>query len=179
MAIHLNRALFLASGGARDVYLHPNNENICIKIQRTNGHQNINEKNFFKKHGNNPIFPEYYGEVETNLGTGLAFELIKDFNGEISKSLIYYLKTNTITKKEAKNHIQEIANEAISKRLLIHDGGLQNILLKKNKEGGFVPILIDGFGEKNSGIKNKLRTKYSTLAIRKTKKQINIMMNYL
>ncbi len=36
--------------------------------------------------------PKFYGEVNTNKGLGFILELIKDYDGNVSKSFAYYLK---------------------------------------------------------------------------------------
>ncbi|PJC85204.1 hypothetical protein CSW98_15295 [Vibrio sp. HA2012] len=178
MHIRLEDKFHLASGGARDVYFHPENERLCIKIQRVNGTQNLNEEFFYKKQreGIN-ILPKYIGNIKTNLGVGLVVELIRDFDGEVSKPLSYYINNNIITLDAAKSYIQEIANEVIDKKILLHDGGLQNILLKKTGKDLFQPMLVDGFGAKNNSLKYMLRTMLPILSVKKSKKQIKIMMN--
>ena len=63
----------------------------------------------------------------------------------------------------------------MTKNYLIHDGGIQNILLKKKTTNQFEPILIDGFGAKRNDIKNRLRVIIPYFGKYKTIKQVNIM----
>jgi len=94
----LKKSLIIAKGKGRIVYSHPDNPNQCLKIVY---HKTINE---------NKIDIKYYrhlqnrgasfkhiacirGEQNTNKGNALVFDLIKDYDGKISKTLQYYLLT--------------------------------------------------------------------------------------
>lgn len=177
MNIVLNDELYLASGSRRDVYIHPEDENLCIKIQKSNGKHNLYEEEFYKKHPDVELLPQYKGQIKTNLGRGLVVELIRDFDGEISQSLHNYLTSKTISAKEAYDYVKHIADEIVNHKILLHDDNLNNVLLKKTAPNSFKPVLVDGFGVRNNSLKYRLRKKFSFLALRKSKQQLALMAN--
>ncbi|MBR7889597.1 hypothetical protein J9B83_11655, partial [Marinomonas sp. A79] len=171
----LDKKSYFTSGGARDIYLHPDEKDRFIKIQRNNSKkQNLNEKFFFERKSESEIIPKYYGYIETNLGYGISVEIVRDENGEISSSLKDLIENKKISKFEAKNLVHIIEKESLNKNFLIHDGGIQNILVKKIKNT-LKPVLVDGFGAKTNGPIYYLRSRFSFFAKFKTRKQISIM----
>ncbi|GAA0827834.1 hypothetical protein GCM10009112_07510 [Marinomonas arenicola] len=179
MNLQLTHSLYLATGNNRDVYLHPMDDQVCIKIQKEHGDQhNILEAKFLEKH-HHKIFPQYYGMVSTNLGDGLAIGLVKDFDGSISKSLEDYVESQEVSESEAKVYIEFIGRECLRNNFILGDDGLQNILLKKERDGSIHPILIDGFGPKNSSFRYVLRELIPPLTKFKTRKHIGVMFKRL
>ncbi|XAW89616.1 YrbL family protein [Vibrio sp. CDRSL-10 TSBA] len=179
MHVVLSDALYFASGSKRDVYIHPEDNTLCIKIQKVEDNQNLNEERFFKTHNNVRILPKYSGSVQTNLGKGLVVELIRDFDGNVSKSLHDYISSRRISAEDAHKHIDYISHELLKKKVLIHDGNLKNIILRKTVHGSLQPILVDGFGVRNQNLKYFLRDKISLLSIKKTKQQLDRMRHYI
>jgi len=173
--IYLYKEHFLGSGSKRDVYFHPRDKDLCIKIQRSAGTQNLNEELFLNKYEHNDIFPEYFGRVSTNLGIGLIFKIVKDYDGTTSKSLDYYLINHIISRSNALEFIKKIEDEVIKNKYLIHDGAIHNILLQKTAENIFRPILIDGFGARSQRLRYKIRLMVPLLAVRKSKSKIKVM----
>lgn len=178
MPLKLNTSLYIASGATRDVYTHPENPDACIKIEKSSKKarkQNYRESRFLANSSGSSLFPRYFGELKTNLGHGMVVELIRDFNGEISKSLPYYLENGVISRQEALAFIDEIKSEVRSNRYLISDAGLSNILLQKDQNGCFTPKMIDGFGPKKSNVLYFLRNCIAPMRMYKTNKQLKSM----
>ena len=172
MNLQLTPNLYLATGNNRDVYKHPVNDLVCIKIQKEDGGlHNYLEAKFLEKH-QHKIFPDYYGVISTNLGDGLAIGLVKDFDGQISKSLTFYIEHKIVSEEDAKKYINFIGAECIKNNFILADDGLQNILLKKEADGSINPILIDGFGPKNNSFRSLLREFIPLLTRYKTRKHI-------
>ncbi len=177
MSLFLSQTNYLASGSTRNVYLHPSNPDICLKIQKNLGTQNHNEQRFLE----NCLYPDYspkcFGSIDSNLGACLAVELVKDYDGTISKSLLDYLLQKNISMPQANFYIRLISEHFLQHLYLIHDGGLSNILLRQTSPDVFTPILIDGFGPKRNDIKNRVRLKIPFLIRHKTRKQVKTMFN--
>jgi hypothetical protein len=94
--INLDPSTIVGKGLHRECYVHPENKDLCIKIVVAGDHkESQREQKYYRllQKRNIPweILPEFYGVVETNLGSGAVFDLIRDFDGEISKTLQYYL----------------------------------------------------------------------------------------
>lgn len=88
----------VAKGLARTVYQHPEQSGACIKIDHYEAREDHKDMvrevayyrrlMFFRRTQFFRSIPAFYGIVETNLGTGAAFELIKDeTTGDISRPL--------------------------------------------------------------------------------------------
>ncbi len=103
----LDNNLLIAKGGERDCYLHPNDNSKVIKTLHTQGnHNNQNElefnyMNYLKKRKTDLSYvTDCYGYVKTNLGKGLVFDRVLDYNGTPSKSFRYYLANKIISLDE-------------------------------------------------------------------------------
>ncbi len=93
--LHLDNSLLIAQGNQRKYYQHPADSNKCIKIskQADNRSQQV-EHNYYKKLEQRNVswrtLSRHYGSVETNLGTGYIFKLIRDFKQKVSRTLSHY-----------------------------------------------------------------------------------------
>ena len=98
--INLEKSSLVGKGYHRECYRHPEDSNLCIKVVvHGNSDEIKREKKYYrhlKKRGISwDMLPRYYGEMETNLGTGYIFDLVTDNNGNVSKTLEYYLSSKT------------------------------------------------------------------------------------
>ena len=151
----LNDDLFLGEGRKRRTYSHPTDKYLCIKISSQRGLRSARrEIGYFKRlHWYGKSFDkiaDFKGTVETNFGKGDMYELIRDYNGEISKNLDYYFSLNDkyITSKILKS-IEELRAYLIKEYILISDLALDNVLLKQGHQDSFKAIVIDGIGDNN------------------------------
>ena len=147
---------FVGKGSERACYIHPNDKNKTVKVtyknnKRKKNKQTETEIKYYKQLKRRGInnwkhLPEYFGEVKTNLGEGFIIELIRDFDGEVSKSFAYYIQENGVEtyKKELKEYKQYFLDNCI-----IFNYGMmpKNILLRKNSKTDFDLVLIDGLGD--------------------------------
>jgi len=88
-------------------YQHPTNEEQCIKVPSDNKKAKKRLKadlSYYKKlHAKQTdmqYIANYFGTINTNLGTGYIYQCIKDYDGTISKTLRSYLEENTTAVKE-------------------------------------------------------------------------------
>ncbi|UOE80953.1 PhoP regulatory network YrbL family protein [Vibrio splendidus] len=169
--IHLDKSLYLASGEMRDVFLHPSNKKQCIKVEKTKALcSNKLEARFLEKYKNCQYLPECYGFHETNFGSGLVVEIIYDFDSKVSRSLEYYLETGELSPTDGSYYTSLVEAEFLSHNVLIHDDGLQNILLKRNRDQSFSPVMIDGLGPREMDRKTIFKVLFPFLARQKSRK---------
>ena len=147
---------FIGKGNERTCYVHPEDCNKAIKITYENNNRKESkqtklEVKYYKelekrKMINFKHLPKYFGEVETDKGRGFVVELVRDYNGEVSKTFEFYLKQNGVFKyqKELETYKQYFLDNYI-----IFNYGMmpKNILLRKNSETDFDLVLIDGLGD--------------------------------
>ena len=163
-----------AKGGKRQIYVHPDDEEKCIKIwlpgcepqtlkkqaklskrlrkSVRSFDENRNDwetlRQLEKKEGPQvwAHIPKCYGYTETDLGPGLVFELLKDHNGLISRSILDLLWESGEREKFAAaiDDFKKFWHEyPVPSRQL----DLYNISAQEVAPGKYRLVLIDGFGE--------------------------------
>jgi hypothetical protein len=95
--IELISGNLIGKGLHRECYVHPANKDLCIKIAvNENIKESQREEKYYgfleKKSISWEMLPRYYGHVNTNLGTGTVFDMIRNRDGLISKTLDHYFK---------------------------------------------------------------------------------------
>jgi len=112
--LDINTSSYLAEGKHRACYIHPHNESLCVKIllpSKTGGalEEAKRETKYYrfleKKNVPWTMLPKFHGEVITNFGKGYVFDLVRDFDGNISRNLTYYLSKQQLTQ----NHAQALS----------------------------------------------------------------------
>ena len=154
--IVLYDSLFIGEGGSRNCYVHPFDVNLCIKTTKKQSHQRSVDREVgyykrMKKRGNSfSMIAKYYYSVETNQGKGEVYELVRDYNGEISKDLKYYLnlKDESITQQVTKL-VEDLRVYLKDENIRFSDLCSHNILLKKINEKEYALVIIDGIGDNN------------------------------
>ena len=93
--LELDKNKMIGKGYHRECYVHPEDESRCIKVITHGDLSETNrEKSYYQllaqKNISWQMLPKYYGDVETNMGNGGVFDLIRDFDGSVSKTLVHY-----------------------------------------------------------------------------------------
>jgi len=155
--LHLDDKLYIGQGKSRKCYVHPNNKNLCIKVLSDGTPKKVsqNEVRYYKQlHKRNiswDMISKYYGNIKTNIGNGETFELIRDYDGNISKSFQYYLKLKSRNKdKEIIKLLEDLRRFIIKEQILFEELCSSNILVKKYNETTSKLIIIDGLGNGNT-----------------------------
>ena len=93
-SLQLTEQDFISQGSHKKCYHYPGQPQACIKIPyNAGGVTDINREVFYltrvlKNRGpQSGILPRYFGKVNTNFGQGHAFELVRDYDGNISQSI--------------------------------------------------------------------------------------------
>jgi len=112
--LDIKTSSYVAEGKHRACYIHPHNENLCVKIllpSKKGGslEEAKRETKYYrfleKKNVPWTMLPKFHGEVITNFGKGYVFDLVRDFDGNISRNLTYYLSKQQLTQ----NHAQALS----------------------------------------------------------------------
>lgn len=96
--LELDPALFIGKGKHREVYAHPGDQSLCVKIVRDGFlKESLREQSYYrvlqKRNISWQVLPRFHGSVNTNLGEGAVFDLVRDFDGAVSKTLEHYLSS--------------------------------------------------------------------------------------
>jgi len=151
--IFLERKHFLSKGGERNCYIHPEDELKVVKIvhrQERHNEQNKLEYKYYNFLQERKISLRYlskcFGFVDTNLGEGLIFERILDYDGIPSKSFKIYLEKKFFEENLEKKLISDLKNYLFENNILFIDVDLSNVFCKKVSHDEYRLIIIDGLG---------------------------------
>ncbi len=152
--ILLNTSYFVGKGLHRECYIHPDDEQLCIKVVVAGDlSESKREQSYYKllqKRGISwDILPRYHGVIETNMGAGAVFDLIRDFDGEVSKTLEYYLAAEQLDKAENPGLSQAISvfkQELHRQSIITMTLSPKNIMYKKTSSNEGRLVLIDNIG---------------------------------
>ena len=146
---------FVGKGNERVCYVHPADNTKAVKCsyEQNKGRSKqttIEVANYQillkRNHKDWKHLPEYFGTVDTNKGEAFVVEIVRDFDGKVSKSFEYYIE-----KYGVDNYSKELSvyKEYFLKYKIIFNYGMmpKNILLRKNSETDFDLVLIDGLGD--------------------------------
>lgn len=168
---------FIARGGERDCYQHPLDSTKVIKVMYEKdgvyaygGNRNNLEYTYYTFLERSKIsfsnIARCYNFVETNLGLGLVFDKVCDYNGNISIAFSRLIRQNKFDKEFELLLIEELKEYIFKNDILFIDNGLQNILCCEYEKNKYKLIIIDGLGAKREGLKfwlylnSKIYTKY-------------------
>lgn len=143
----------IASGGHRSCYYHPQNPNRCIKILHSDSavRDETREIQYFnvlsRRKINWQMIARLYGKVETSLGSGVEFDLIRDNDGAVSRPLAWYLEQHDPALNQAAVvATEQVVNNLLDQNVIFRDLIAENILLQKLGENRFNPVVVDGIG---------------------------------
>ena len=151
--LNLNENKLIGVGSERKCYFHPRDKRKCIKITYKFGRRTASrckrEIKYSLKYSNLPYdlpsIPQYFGTVNTNLGCGHVFELVLDYDGNISKKLSEYIKTNG-PNNSLKGKISSLYRSFLQSRVLVSDLHPGNLLLQMPSVDDYHLVMIDGYG---------------------------------
>lgn len=170
-SLELNKNDVIASGRERDCYIHPLDHMKIIKVMKdniNNANQNRVDEVYYnllnKKKLSFSNIAKYFGSVDTNLGKGLVFERVLNYDGTTCKSFRYVMSYKLVSLEEQKYLISSLKKYLFENQILFADSSLTNILYKKTSENNSKLVIIDGLGAKRMGLKFSL---YRTLSLYK------------
>ena len=146
-------------GANRDCYRHPEDPDRCIKLNRRDGqgtHDNTNKIEYefhtaLSERLGEAFYrfaPRGYGQVETNLGTGPCFELIRDSDGPCSLRLVQYIPETGCTPEHAVALIDRLYDFVVKHNIALFDVNPHNLLVRQGPGGQEDLIVIDWKGPK-------------------------------
>lgn len=151
--IILNEDHFLSKGGERNCYIHPNDNSKVIKIvHRKEKHNEQNKLEYMyynyleKKNVSLKYLSKCFGFIDTNLGEGLVFERILDFDNTPSKSFKVYLQNKSFNKLLENSLVNNLKKYLFENDILFIDVDLSNVFCQKISNDKYKLVIIDGLG---------------------------------
>lgn len=151
----INLKIKVGSGRHRDCYRHPQDDNKCIKIlynPADGGMKEVKREMAYYRKRSRQIrqcrsVPDFYGKVETDRGEGYVFDLIRDYDGQISKTLEFYLKHHAFSLGVLENKLYDLRNDLIAHNISTMNLKHYNILYRKTDLNEGYLVIIDNIGE--------------------------------
>ncbi len=175
MTILLSNLKPFATGGNRQVFVHPLDSNKCIKVllPQPGGMQYMQERSLGRwfrgeSHYNkikrdirgyayieslrNPIvyrhIPRFYGVVQTDLGNGLVAQLLRDYDGGVSQTFRSRLSMARGYDNDIQRAVAEYKNFLLQNEIIISGinwGNLLSVKIEPNQERLYA---CDGHGSR-------------------------------
>ena len=143
----------IGTGRERSCYVHPEDPRKAIKILLGGAsEQTRGELNFYRRLKKRPLpqhghVPRYYGVCSTNRGKGMVVELIRDYDGQISRPLNWYLG-NGFAIDMFEPCLVELKQWLIDNLIVFsNDLNARGLLLQKTSFSNASLVMINGFGD--------------------------------
>lgn len=181
--LQLSKNLILAEGGERICYNHPSDTSKIIKIEKHTAHneQNKLEEKYYrfleKQKASFEHIVKCYGFINTNLGEGLLFDKVVDYDGKDSQHFRYYLRNNLLDSEIEEKLLGELQTYLMDNNILFIDVSTVNLFCQEIAKDSYKLVIFDGLGARRYGFKffgymlSKNFTRY------KVKKQWKLFFN--
>ncbi len=157
--IELTPDHLVGKGRTRSCYRHPDDPGKCIKIdKRKHGGPTAKEAAYYHKLArirpnlSYTHIPRFHGFVETTLGRGGVFDLIRDeTDGQVSRLLKHFIRSGEVAADDPRwleahrVYMKTLYEEAI----IIRDFNAGNVCVRLLRDGGFHFVSIDGIGHRD------------------------------
>lgn len=149
--IELASDSYFAKGGHRACFEVPGEPNLCVKVELTNDpatRERVEEelrghRKLLAQGVSCPVVSLFRGEVETNLGPGYLFDLVRNEDQSISPTLRNCGKD--LGPECVSELVRNFYHEVVSRKLIVGDIHPKNLVVKDRSE----LVLIDGVGAVN------------------------------
>jgi hypothetical protein len=125
----------------------------CIKITVSGDYRQHDDDikyyhRLMKRHIDWSHLAQFYTDCKTNLGIGLIFEVVKDYNGSVSKSLGHQLESHDLIIDSPCLNIELSALKSylLDQCIIVRDLKDDNILVQYLNEEKYRLVIIDGVG---------------------------------
>lgn len=153
--LQLDDTLLYGQGSHKKCFLHPHNKNLCIKIAYNEGGQKdlIREINYIdvlkRRRKDYSILPKYFGKVNTNLGTGYVFEIIRDYNNGRTQTLEDFITDLNLFSQNYSlivRLLKELKEKLYKNEIITMVLFPENILFQKTDENTYRVRIVNDMG---------------------------------
>lgn len=147
----------LGTGRHRKCYLHPGNPDRCIKIvynQASGGDKELLRELGYYAHLGRRLkdwsgLPAYHGTIETDLGTGYIYDIVKDYDGQTSVSLDEFARQcrENGDLRLLRQTLIALKSWLSGNRIVTMNLKPQNILCRRMSPTEVMPVVVDNIGE--------------------------------
>ncbi|ARN76256.1 hypothetical protein BST96_01390 [Oceanicoccus sagamiensis] len=149
----IDKQLYIGKGLDRECYLHPEDSSKCIKITVSGDYrQHRDDIKYYHRLQKRDIswqhLAQFHGLCSTSLGDGLMFEVVRDHDGSISKSLRDYIRGNgcPIDRQQLDDELARLKSYLLKHSIIMRDLKDDNLLLQRLSDSEARLVVIDGIG---------------------------------
>ena len=143
----------IGTGRERACYVHPEDPRLAIKMPMGEvSEQTQRDLKFYRKMRRRgikgiPHVPDFHGVCDTDLGRGIVVDLIRNYDGEISRPLNWYLAQG-VPIEEFKEFLEELKQSFLQNLIIFnHDMTIGNLLFQRTSSRSARLVAIDGLGD--------------------------------
>jgi hypothetical protein len=152
--LKLESSSLIGRGLRRECYFHPADENKCVKVVVAGDHrETVREQSYYRLLDKRDIswkmLARFYGNAETDRGPGAVFELIRDYNGEVSKTLEHYISSDNSTDinyQDLSRALSVLKQYLLKWKIVTMTIRPGNVVFKKNNASEGALVIIDNIG---------------------------------
>ncbi len=155
MKMYLDENSYFAKGTHKKCYLHPENNKLCIKIAYNKDgiidiNREIKYQNILNNKGRPGCMPNYYGKIETNLGTGYVFDYITEKDGSTCATLDTFIDDLNLFNKNMSaiiNSLKCFQEEYFNFQIISMDIYPGNFLFQRKGDNEYKVFFINDLGD--------------------------------
>lgn len=184
--LKLNDSLLLGKGNERLCYVHPDDPSKIIKVPYRNRNarsQNRLEALYYayleKKGASFAHITRCYGSVDVEGEKGLIFDRVINSDGSRSMTFNDIVRQKIITPEQAEELLDDLKGYLVANNILFVDVSLDNIMCRREEDGSYRLVIVDGLGGRRPGFKFWLYRHFPSYAAYKVKRQWpKVMRNF-
>ena len=151
--IELQGDKMIGKGLHREVYVHPDDDQKCVKVVVLRGEKETKRAQAYYRFLQQKAIrwislPQFYGNVETNLGSGAIFDLVRDDDGQVSKTMEYYLD-NLADHMDKSEHfiaaLKRLKKDMLEQNIIAMTIKPKNMVIRQ-QNGQIDCLIIDNIG---------------------------------
>ena len=152
--IELDRHALIGKGLHRECFVHPDNPAWCIKVVVSGTiNENRREASYYSRLARRGIswdmLTRFHGLVATSLGEGAVFDLVRDYDGAVSRTLAHYLESTTLTAQYGatlNRALVDLQAYLVRNRVITMTLKPKNILFQKMSGSAGKLVIVDNIG---------------------------------
>ena len=146
----LTDELFLGKGNHKEVYIHPADNNLCVKILFAEPDEDFDREMRYrralgKRADAMTLLTKYHGTVDTNRGRGYIFENVIDFDGNESRMILSHIE-NPTSVDELINILLEFKHDFIEQKFVAAGMDPDNFMVQRLSPTERRMKIIDNIG---------------------------------
>jgi hypothetical protein len=174
--IDLKGATLLVRGGYRDIYQHPDNDDLLVKVvrpgvmsrhiatrplwlrwykqrrhagQEKNVVREINEYLALRRRGQHelPFIQHFIDLVETDRGDGMVVRKVRGRDGKLART-VHNLVMHDGLSAETRDAMDRLRDDVVNHHIVFGDVNPANIVFAHDREHGDRLVIIDGLGDR-------------------------------